>query len=137
MKSFACSKRPSPNPVEIEMEALLPCPFCGLPPTINRIEPHTHSGLLKELGIPDHPGSVVIECICGCGLLDATQEAVTARWNRRDARTSLLSMDRLIKRSQEMATSACPEATRKWHEDEVRAVIKWREMTINDLTPGD
>lgn len=64
-------------------ETLLPCPFCGNAPIINRIEQHTHSGLLKELGIPDHPGSVVIECMCGCGLLDATQEAVTARWNQR------------------------------------------------------
>lgn len=65
------------------MTALLPCPFCGHKPMINHIEPHTHSGPLKELGIPDHPGSTVIECFCGCGLLDATEEAVTARWNQR------------------------------------------------------
>lgn len=25
----------------------------------------------------------MIECFCGCGLLDATEEAVTARWNQR------------------------------------------------------
>lgn len=70
------------------MIALSPCPFCGRAPTINRIAPHAHSGLLKELGIPDHPGSVVIECVCGCGLVDATEEAVAERWNRRPATDS-------------------------------------------------
>lgn len=33
--------------------------------------------------MPDHPGSCVIECGCGAGLLDDTEELVTNRWNTR------------------------------------------------------
>jgi hypothetical protein len=62
---------------------LKPCPFCCNVPSINHIEPHTHSAALKRMGIPDHPGSVVIECGCGAGLLDDTLAAVAARWNLR------------------------------------------------------
>jgi hypothetical protein len=61
----------------------LPCPFCGAQPTENAIEPHTHSGPLKALGIPDHGGSHVIECACGAGMIADTREAVLALWNRR------------------------------------------------------
>lgn len=117
------------------MTALIPCPFCGRAPIINRIAPHAHSGLLKELGIPDHPGSVVIECVCGCGLVDATEEAVTARWNRRNAPAALLSMERMIRRAQEAATSDHPEITRMWHDAEIRSALMWNDM--QEKSKGD
>lgn len=64
---------------------LLPCPFCGANASGYEIAPHSHSGPLKAHGIPDHGGSYVIEgdCNCGSGLIGATQDEVTARWNRR------------------------------------------------------
>lgn len=68
-------------------DALLPCPFCGASASGYEIEPHTHSGPLKKLGVPDHQGGYVIEgnCACGSGLIGATQAEVTERWNRRTA----------------------------------------------------
>lgn len=65
--------------------SLLPCPFCGAAASGYAIEAHTHSAPLKSIGIPDHPGSYVIEgdCQCGSGLIGETQQEVTARWNRR------------------------------------------------------
>lgn len=63
--------------------ALERCPFCGAEPMDHAIEPHTHSPFLKQLGIPDHGGSHVVECGCGAGLIDDTKEAVFTRWNRR------------------------------------------------------
>lgn len=63
------------------MEAkLLPCPFCGGMASEQEIEPHSHHPML---GMPDHPGSYVIECGCGCGLIDDTRELVVARWQAR------------------------------------------------------
>lgn len=66
---------------------LLPCPFCGGDPFGHEIEAHSHSETLKAAipGMPDHPGSYVIECACGAGHIDDTREACTARWNRRAA----------------------------------------------------
>lgn len=66
---------------------VLPCPFCGSDPLERAIEPHTHSGPLKALGIPDHPGSHVIECGCGAGMIAEAKEAVRAMWNRRETYT--------------------------------------------------
>lgn len=60
------------------------CPFCGAEPLMREIEPHTHSGPLKALGIPDHPGSHVIECGCGAGMIAESKDAVRAMWNRRE-----------------------------------------------------
>lgn len=71
------------SPVQALGEVLLPCPFCGGEPYEHAIEPHTHSPFLKNLGIPDHGGSNVIECGCGAGLIDDTREAVVIRWNQR------------------------------------------------------
>lgn len=62
---------------------LLPCPFCGQQPTEYAIEPHTHALQFAGGKMPDHQGSHVIECACGCGMIEATREAVSARWNRR------------------------------------------------------
>ena len=58
---------------------LKPCPFCGGEPMIYDIEPHKHH-LVK---LPDYPGSTVIECGCGCGLIDESRETVIERWNTR------------------------------------------------------
>lgn len=68
-------------------QVLLPCPFCGQEPMRNFIEPHTHHLSLGGLRMPDYPGSVVIECGCGAGLIDDTDEAVTSRWNSRHIAT--------------------------------------------------
>ena len=68
-----------------EMVELKPCPFCGGAPVDRAIEAHTHSAPIKALGIPDHPGSHVVECSCGAGLIDDTREEVVTRWNRRAA----------------------------------------------------
>ena len=62
-------------------QELKPCPFCGGAPMISEIEPHKHF----IVDLPDHTGSWVIECGCGCGLIDDTRDAVTVRWNRRAA----------------------------------------------------
>lgn len=62
---------------------LLPCPFCGQQPTEYAIEPHTHVLQFAGGKMPDHQGSHVIECACGCGMIEATREAVVAVWNRR------------------------------------------------------
>ncbi|MEQ6473876.1 Lar family restriction alleviation protein [Comamonas thiooxydans] len=62
---------------------LLPCPFCGQRPTEYAIEPHTHVLQFAGAKMPDHPGSHVIECACGCGMIEATREEVIATWNRR------------------------------------------------------
>ena len=59
---------------------LLPCPFCGGHATLQEQPPHKH---VIATFMPDHPGSFTIECGCGCGLIDETEEAVTARWNQR------------------------------------------------------
>lgn len=63
--------------------ALLPCPFCGQQPTENAIEPHTHALQFDGWKMPDHQGSHVIECACGCGMIDATRDSVVARWSLR------------------------------------------------------
>lgn len=66
---------------------LAPCPFCGAPAHGYAIEPHSHSPSLMRLipGLPDHPGSYVIEgqCACGSGLIGEDETEVVARWNRR------------------------------------------------------
>lgn len=62
---------------------ILPCPFCGQQPTEYAIEPHTHVLQFAGGKMPDHQGSHVIECACGCGMIEATREAVAAVWNRR------------------------------------------------------
>lgn len=62
---------------------LKPCPFCGEQPTINHIEAHSHSFQINGFKMPDHPGSCVIECTCGAGLIDSDFESVSKRWNTR------------------------------------------------------
>lgn len=62
---------------------LKPCPFCGEQPAINHIEAHSHSFQINGFKMPDHPGSCVIECTCGAGLIDSDFDAVAARWNAR------------------------------------------------------
>jgi hypothetical protein len=64
---------------------LLPCPFCGASASGYGIDPHKHAMRLGDFQMPDHPGSYIIEgdCSCGSGLIGATQEEVTARWNAR------------------------------------------------------
>lgn len=66
-------------------DTLKPCPFCGKDPLSYAIEPHEHSPALKQLisDLPDHPGSHVIECVCGAGFIDETLELCAAKWNRR------------------------------------------------------
>jgi hypothetical protein len=75
---------PTGDPVALE-----PCPFCGSAPLIHDIEPHTHHMSVGDWKMPDHPGSTVIECGCGCGLIDDKREAVIERWNRRAPRVAL------------------------------------------------
>lgn len=67
----------------MSMTILLRCPFCGQQPTEYAIEPHTHVLQFAGGKMPDHQGSHVIECACGCGMIEATREAVVAVWNRR------------------------------------------------------
>ena len=67
---------------------LLPCPFCGGTAAIQEHESHTHSAVLKGIGVPDHPGSFTIECIgpgCNTGQIADTRAEVMAMWNRRAA----------------------------------------------------
>lgn len=64
-------------------EPLKPCPFCGSEPIIQDIEPHAHGLVIAGERMPDHPGSSVIECRCGCGLIDDDRASVIAHWNRR------------------------------------------------------
>lgn len=71
----------------MSMTTLLPCPFCGQQPTEYAIEPHTHVLQFAGGKMPDHQGSHVIECACGCGMIEATREAVAAVWNRRPTQT--------------------------------------------------
>ncbi|KRB73480.1 Lar family restriction alleviation protein [Noviherbaspirillum sp. Root189] len=67
------------------VDTLLNCPFCGATPLMQEHEPHTHSGFLKEAGIPDHPGSWTIECPTDgcCGMITSTKAEAIAAWNRR------------------------------------------------------
>jgi Lar family restriction alleviation protein len=62
---------------------LLPCPFCGGEPVAYEIPPHTHK---FATFMPDHPGSFVIECSCGIGLIHENKDTVIAAWNRRALR---------------------------------------------------
>lgn len=61
---------------------LLGCPFCGSPPTVANIKPHSHKDGIAAF-MPDHPGSSYVECSCGAGLIDATEKKVRERWNTR------------------------------------------------------
>lgn len=73
---------------------VLPCPFCGAEPLEHTIEPHSHGGALKALGVPDHLGSHFIECGCGAGMIAEAKQAVRDMWNRReDARIAELEAD--------------------------------------------
>ncbi|WP_428718547.1 hypothetical protein [Undibacterium curvum] len=69
-----------------------PCPFCGNQPIINHIEPHSHSMQLGGFKMPDHPGSCVIECSCGGGMIDNDLQKVSQRWNSRALSPSDLLM---------------------------------------------
>lgn len=62
---------------------LLPCPFCGAQPMEYCIEPHSHAMVIDGFKMPDHPGSDVVECGCGAGLIADTRAKVVAMWNRR------------------------------------------------------
>lgn len=75
---------------------LLPCPFCGQHPTDYAIEPHTHVLQFAGGKMPDHQGSHVIECACGCGMIEATREAVVAVWNRRPTPAAVCEVMRLV-----------------------------------------
>ena len=46
------------------------------------IAAHFHSIGVTDLGIPDYPGSWVIEC-CAVGLIKGTQSELVAAWNQR------------------------------------------------------
>lgn len=60
----------------MSMTTLLHCPFCGQQPTEYAIEPHTHVLQFAGGKMPDHQGSHVIECACGCGMIEATREEI-------------------------------------------------------------
>jgi hypothetical protein len=68
-----------------DLPALLPCPHCGAEAGEYAIERHAHAIAIGDWKMPDHPGSHVIECGCGAGMIDNTRAAVVARWNRRAA----------------------------------------------------
>lgn len=89
-------------------EALLPCPFCGASASGYGIDPHAHALRLGDFQMPDHPGSYVIEgdCACGSGLIGATREEVTERWNRRAATPSALP----VAPENEAACKSCSSA---------------------------
>lgn len=92
----------TPTPAQALGEVLLPCPFCGGEPHENAIEPHTHSPFLKNMGIPDHGGSHVIECGCGAGLIDDTREAVVIRWNQRQHGQHFAGLETRLAEAEEM-----------------------------------
>ena len=102
-----------------EMVELKPCPFCGGAPVDRAIEAHTHSAPIKALGIPDHPGSHVVECSCGAGLIDDTREEVVTRWNRRAA-------------SPEGGATAKRELRIKELEGEISYVKEWNRLLKED-----
>lgn len=51
-------------------------------------------------------------------------------------RDALLSMERRIRRAQEMATSDHPKVTKEWHDAEIRAALMWRDTQSNHLPSG-
>jgi len=58
-----------------------PCPFCGSKAFIERHEPHVHK---FAIFMPDHPGSVTIECVnCSCGMIAESEIDVIKQWNNR------------------------------------------------------
>lgn len=61
---------------------LKPCPFCGAEPILIEHPAHSHSTILKDIGMPDHPGSWTVEC-CDVGMIKDTRAEVVAAWNRR------------------------------------------------------
>ena len=75
------------------------CPFCGGEPNLYEIPPHNHSDQLKKLcpDLPDHKGSWVVECACGCGLIDETKEGLLNHWNLRPTIARLERAEGLLK----------------------------------------
>lgn len=64
----------------VNFPKLKPCPFCGNKAVIRTIEPHTHN----LVNIPDHPGSVFIECSnCTCAISADNRKEAIKLWNRR------------------------------------------------------
>jgi len=80
------------DPQEIKAsQPLKPCPFCGGDVGMLYIAPHTHTTLAGHM--PDHPGSVHIECVtCEYVMHGSDEPTLTARWNSRaDAADEALS----------------------------------------------
>ena len=63
-------------------QPLKPCPFCGGDVGMIYVPPHTHTTLAGHM--PDHPGSVHIECVtCEYAMHGPDEATLTARWNGR------------------------------------------------------
>lgn len=104
---------------------LLPCPFCGQQPTEYAIEPHTHVLQFAGGKMPDHQGSHVIECACGCGMIEATRDAVIARWSLRASACSTSSSADAMAEAIERILEEAKRATQKfptWPTDPLHAL---------------
>ena len=71
------------DPREIKTsQPLKTCPFCDGDVGMLYIPPHTHTSLAGHM--PDHPGSVHIECVtCEYVMHGPDEPTLTARWNGR------------------------------------------------------
>lgn len=84
------------------MTVLKPCPFCGRQPSDYAIEPHKHNLSFGGFTMPDHEGSHVIECVCGCGLIDDTRERVVKKWNNRISSSGMeLKLNRSLDKAED------------------------------------
>jgi hypothetical protein len=63
---------------------LLPCPFCGAEPMIEKYEGHQHHFKIGDFKMPDFQGCWAIECVkCEFRIFRETNLATILAWNTR------------------------------------------------------